>query len=107
MVISSRTPEGEPNHCPVCGKSVRIDPSPLFGDAPCPNCGHLLWFYRSGAETRISTWEGSEELRERVIEAVANRLGIAPEEVTLDPPRLQKLGLDSLELVELVMDLEE
>jgi acyl carrier protein len=67
----------------------------------------LLWFYRSGAETRISTWEGSEELRERVIEAIAKRLGIAPEEVTGDPEQLEKLGLGSLELVELVMDLEE
>jgi acyl carrier protein len=67
----------------------------------------LLWFYRSGAETRISTREESGELRERVVEAVASRLGVTPEEVTLDPQQLEKLGLGSLDLVQLVMDLEE
>ena len=41
---SSRTPEGQPNHCPVCGKDLRIDPSRPPGDAPCPYCGSLLWF---------------------------------------------------------------
>jgi serine/threonine protein kinase len=44
MIISSRTPEGLPNRCPVCGTNVRIEPSNPAGDAPCPQCGHLLWF---------------------------------------------------------------
>ncbi len=44
MIISSRTPEGQPNHCPVCGSDLRIEPSDPPGDAPCPRCGHLLWF---------------------------------------------------------------
>lgn len=45
MKPSSRTPEGTPNRCPICGKSVRIEPSSFpTHDAPCPHCGHLLWF---------------------------------------------------------------
>ena len=44
MVISSRTPEGRPDRCPVCGSAIEIEPSDPAGDAPCPNCGHLLWF---------------------------------------------------------------
>jgi anti-anti-sigma factor len=44
MVISSRTPEGRPKHCPVCGFDLKIEPSDPAGDAPCPRCGHLLWF---------------------------------------------------------------
>lgn len=44
MVPSSRTPEGSPNHCPICGTSLRLEPSQPAGDAPCPACGHLLWF---------------------------------------------------------------
>ena len=44
MSISSRTPEGLPNRCPVCGVDLIIDPSIPPGDAPCPNCGSLLWF---------------------------------------------------------------
>jgi hypothetical protein len=46
MEPASRTPEGEPNRCPVCGKRVRIEPSRPSGDVPCPHCGHLLWFQR-------------------------------------------------------------
>jgi len=44
MTVSSRTPEGAPNHCPVCKQVLRIEPSAPTGDAPCPNCGSLLWF---------------------------------------------------------------
>ena len=48
MTISSRTPEGRPNHCPVCGHELMIEPSIPPGDAPCPTCGHLLWFGEGG-----------------------------------------------------------
>ena len=44
MFISSRTPEGTPHRCPVCGADVRIEPSRPGNDAPCPQCGALLWF---------------------------------------------------------------
>ena len=44
MVISSRTPEGRSNHCPVCRSDIKIEPSDPAGDAPCPVCGHLIWF---------------------------------------------------------------
>lgn len=44
MIISTRTPDGEPNFCPVWGSAVSIEPSRPPGDAPCPKCGHLLWF---------------------------------------------------------------
>ena len=44
MVISSRTPEGEDNCCPVCGNPFRLEPSRPPGDAPCPCCGVLVWF---------------------------------------------------------------
>jgi hypothetical protein len=44
MIISSRTPEGRRNHCAVCGSDLKIEPSDPTGDAPCPRCGHLLWF---------------------------------------------------------------
>lgn len=44
MDISTRTPEGLPSRCPICGKDVIINPSVPPGDAPCPHCGSLLWF---------------------------------------------------------------
>lgn len=54
MIPSSRTPEGEPNLCPICGHAVRIEPSPDSRDAPCPHCGSLLWFFSECKnETRL------------------------------------------------------
>src|SRR5215469_14441842 len=49
MNIASRTPEGQPNVCPVCGKYVQIEPSSPADDAPCPHCGSLLWFVATDA----------------------------------------------------------
>jgi hypothetical protein len=49
VVISSRTPEGEPNRCPVCQHEIRLEPSWGTRDAPCPYCNHLLWFSSVGA----------------------------------------------------------
>jgi len=58
MKPSSRTPEGESNQCPICGKEVRIEPSRPPGDAPCPNCGHLLWFPSPNLPTKGSAESG-------------------------------------------------
>src|SRR5262249_46648111 len=44
MTISSRTPEGHPNRCPVCRRRLRLSPSWPSPDAPCPHCGSLVWF---------------------------------------------------------------
>ena len=52
-MISSRTPEGEWNHCPVCRNQVRVEPSRPFGDATCPACGSLLWFLAAGGDARF------------------------------------------------------
>src|SRR5262245_36672900 len=53
MTISSRTPEGTPNRCTLCGYDCRLEPSIDTHDAPCPACGHLLWFPKP-ANTRSS-----------------------------------------------------
>ncbi len=51
MVISSRTPEGDPGQCSVCGHKNRLDPSLPGRDAPCASCGHLIWFVERGVLT--------------------------------------------------------
>ena len=47
MVISSRTPDGLPNYCPICGKPVVVEPSTESLDATCPHCGCLMWFSKA------------------------------------------------------------
>jgi hypothetical protein len=100
VTISSRTPEGTPNRCPVCGHGFRIEPSQPFGDAPCPACGTLLWFVAGGEGPRYFDPEAAG-----LVELVAARLGVSPG--TVRAGRLDELGLDSLDVVELVMELEE
>ena len=79
MVISSRTPEGRPRHCPVCGSDLKIEPSDPAGDAPCPRCGHLLWFAGEDLEdVQVIRLTGSRldpESLDRPIDSGAMRSG--------------------------------
>jgi hypothetical protein len=84
----------------VCGAAVRIEPSQPFGDAPCPACGALLWF--------VSADEGARFFDPRdpdLVDRLAGRLGVSPELISAG--RWRDAGIDSLDLVELVMELEE
>lgn len=65
MAISSRTPDGWPNDCPVCGHSILIAPSPNTLDAPCPHCGHLLWFAETGVLPIWSSSTSNERFRDQ------------------------------------------
>ena len=77
MTVSYRTPEGLPHRCPVCGKIAALEPSYPEGDSICPACGHLLWWFR-----------------DRYGESVQLSSAFRDE-------------MDSLDIVELVMELEE
>ena len=88
MIISSRTPEGFPSRCVLCGAAANIEFSEPDGDAPCPSCGYLLW---SSAQTL-------DQLRQLFFE----QLSVTEE---LDVNSL--LAADSLDVVELAMESEE
>src|SRR6478672_3400656 len=76
MPVASRTPEGEPHHCLVCGALIVIEPTEPLGDSICPRCGSLLSRLR-------------DSLRARVLDLIRHG------------------ELESLDAVELVMELEE
>ena len=83
-----------------------IEPSLLYGDAPCPKCGTLLWFACLPAGTVFYERDHGLELLERLKQKLAEQLGIPTEQIT--PARLlSDLGADSLDAVELEMSLEE
>jgi hypothetical protein len=42
MNVSSRTPEGSPHRCPICGRDARLDRCLPLGDTICPGCGSLI-----------------------------------------------------------------
>ena len=107
MTISSRTPEGEPGQCPVCQASVVVEPSILIGDAPCPRCGHLLWFFQTPEQVRFFDTEQTEMKRSRVINRVAEQLGVTPTQLLESETLNEDLGMDSLDMLELVMEAED
>ncbi|WP_339912019.1 DUF6882 domain-containing protein [Symmachiella dynata] len=75
MIPSSRTPEGTPNHCPLCGNDVQIELSTFpTDDAPCPHCGHLLWSANT-AEDHRSDFEKllSQSLEELIVKNTAQQ----------------------------------
>lgn len=92
MTVSSRTPEGLPSHCPLCGASANIEFSDLPGDACCPNCGCLLWASAQLIET-VTKWHW---------DVYGTSLATVSAET-----RFSEFNRDSLGLVELAMKLEE
>ena len=109
MRISSRNPEGEPNQCPICDSKIFIEPYQPFGDAPCPACGQLLWFVRRHNDLIFYDSIAAELRMTRMREIIAQQLGIALDKIPEDLNEFiaADLEADSLDLVELVMELEE
>lgn len=92
MAISSRTPEGFPARCGVCGAANNLEFSDPGDDAPCPACGQLL--RKSGRAFRIAQ------------SLICARLNIPPKAVTPDTP-IETVGEDSLARFEVMLVLEE
>ena len=92
MTVSSRTPEGLPSECPLCGEKTNIEFSDPAGDAPCPRCGHLLW--------------ASAQLVQSVAKRYEDVLGASSGVINANT-RLSELAADSIDMVEAMMELEE
>jgi acyl carrier protein len=106
-IISSRTPEGDPNHCPICDALICIEPSQPAGDAPCPTCGALLWFVKISEGIRFHDSAEAAPITERLFELIRKRLGAIRPPLTASTSFSEDVGIDSLDIVELVMALEE
>jgi acyl carrier protein len=92
MKPSSRTPEGLPSRCPLCGAETNLEFSHPAGDAPCPECGHLLWL--------------SVELLSWFLTHLADRSEVKSDSVNAGTEFAQ-LGIPLLDTVGLVMELED
>lgn len=92
MTISTRTPEGFPSRCPICAAEFTVDFSDPGLDAVCPACGSHL--------------ELAQMIVDRFRRKIAEQLGV-PEDQFPDLLSIGELGADSLDLVEVVMELEE
>jgi anti-anti-sigma factor len=77
MVISSSSPDLEPDRCQVCSSELKVEPPATPGESPCPRCGHLLWF----------TWENLGEVD--VIKPTSERLNREDLDAFLDSVALR------------------
>lgn len=91
MTVSSRTPEGSPCRCVLCDTEVEIEFSNPGDDATCPYCGYLI--------TR------SAEILDQ-FKSFLERMRGDSIETTCSSSRLRDMVHDSLEAVEMVMQLE-
>jgi anti-anti-sigma regulatory factor len=93
MVISSRTPEGQPNHCPVCGNFDSIEPSDPAGDAPCPRCGHLLWFtWQDFGDVQVIKLTG-DRLQRQSFDRLSDSIAVRPaSQLVLDFSEVHRLS---------------
>ncbi len=82
-------PEGLLARCPTCDKLIAVDPSRLTGEALCPRCRARPWFVVVRGAVRLYRRSDISPRKQKIIEALA---AASP---------------DSLDFVELVMDLEE
>jgi acyl carrier protein len=105
--IASRTPEGDPNTCPICHGVIWIEPSQPSGDAPCPSCGALLWFVDTSEGRRWYDAEAIAEIRAKLLDVLSAHLGLNREQLSDDLPFREAAGIDSLGVIELVMQVEE
>ena len=84
-----RAPQRVSARCPGCEAVFRVEPSGPVGDLPCPGCGLMLWFVLLPSGVRpYPRADVSARKRELIAAFVA-------------------VGPDSLDVVELVMELEE
>jgi acyl carrier protein len=84
-----------------------VEPPQRYGEMPCPRCGSLLWFRQDRAGLRLHDAPEAAAIRKRVQEIVGANLGVEPERLTDASSFVQDVGADTLDIVELVMELEE
>jgi acyl carrier protein len=87
--------------------NVVVEPSVFIGDATCPRCGQLLWFIQTADRAQLFDDQQSQERKDRVIEIIANQLGVDRDKIANNSALFDAIGADSLDVVELVMAIEE
>ncbi len=93
------------NTCPLCNCDVHVEGNSLFGEQACAGCGKKLWFLTAAHEARFFDYETSGELRDKACGFIAERFEIDREKLT--PNVLDEMDVDSLEALEMLMELEE
>jgi acyl carrier protein len=107
MTDSSQRPARAQGQCIICATTVTVGATQRYGEVPCPRCGAMMWFCQDRAGLRLHDAEEAAAIRKRVQEIVGENLGVEPERLTDASSFVQDVGADTLDIVEMVMELEE
>ncbi len=106
MTTSSQVPQGVPHCCPFCG-ALLIGPSERYGTVTCPSCNRPLWFTKAPDGVWFHDPESVAGVRARVIRIVCDHLGVNLDRINDGTTFTEDIGADTLDIVEMVMELEE
>jgi acyl carrier protein len=84
-----------------------VAPAEEGAEAVCPKCGARLWPLRTPAGLLFCDAHAVAPVSEEVTRLICEQLGANPNQLTRQMRFQEDLGADSLDLVELVMQLEE
>ena len=101
------TPAYRSNSCPHCENELAAEANTLFGDTQCPACDKKLWYLSAANEARFFDYEMSADHRNTTYSFVAERFEVDVSRLQDNPKILDELDIDSLEALEMLMDLEE
>ncbi|MBA4031161.1 MAG: hypothetical protein C0478_09775 [Planctomyces sp.] len=66
-----------------------------------------MWFLRLAGEVQVFDYRKNVEKKSRILEVIAQRFGVEPPAVNNNPNFLDGRSIDSLEMVDLVMAIED
>jgi acyl carrier protein len=110
MAGYSDMPEGLPGSCPLCEAEVRVEVSAFTGDVICPRCRCWLCFVWIPPELRFYPGVDVTPAKRKQVARLLSRVFGTPAarvDAMGSPELWRELGGDSLDMVELVMELEE
>lgn len=107
MKRSFTIPEGTSNQCPNCQSKVQVQPTSIFGEYNCSDCESKLWFLAAGDVPKFFDFVEATPLREYVIQFIAEKLELDYAQLVANPELLNTSETDSLERLEMLMELEE
>ncbi len=84
--LLGKSAEVRRTRCSICGTEMVLSIVRTSGDAPCPTCGSLLWWFR---------------------QRLSEDYGVAADQVTPATSFAADLGTDSVDLCELALELEQ
>jgi acyl carrier protein len=105
MVFPSQAANGGRLLCPICQAPVPVKRERILSMTFCTNCGRYLWCFQIGGEARLYDPDAIPAPKRAKIDALVTRFQDGQFDLAVVGP--QDSCLDSLDIVEFVMEMEE